>query len=119
MENSDNNNNNNGDITVEFEKLCEITGAPPKEVFEDCVHFNNVLEFLSQSDDPVVHIVKSRLFPEGRPSPELFLKTIVSELKTPEDFNRVIREAKIEWFKLRLIHKFDKFVDWIKQYFKF
>ena len=52
------------------------------------------------------------------PSPEEFLKTIVSELKTPEDFNRVIREAKIEWFQIQLTHKFDKFIDWVKQYFK-
>ena len=118
MENNDA-NQKNGDIKTDFEKLCEITGAPPKDVFEDCIHFNNVLEFLSQSDDPVVYIVRSRLFPNGMPSPEEFLTTIVSELKTPEDLNRVIREAKIELLKIRLVYKFRKFVDWVKQYFKF
>lgn len=118
MENN-NASQKNGNIKTDFEKLCEITGAPPEVIFEDCIHFNNVLEFLSQSDDPVVYIVKSRLFPNGKPSPEEFLTTIVSKLKTPEDFNRMIREAKIEWFKIRLTHKFDKFIDWVKQYFKF
>lgn len=115
MENSDNNEG----IKSEFKKLCEITKAPPQKVFEDMVHFNNVLEFLTQSNDPVVHIVRDRLFPNGKPSPEEFLTTIVSELKTPEDFNRVIREAKIELLKIRLVYKFRKFVDWVKQYFKF
>ena len=66
-----------------------------------------------------VYIVKSRLFPNGKPSPEEFLKTIVSELKTPEDFNRMIRKAKMELLKIRLIHKFRKSVDWIKHYFEF
>ena len=118
MENNDA-SQKNGDIKTEFEKLCELTGAPPKNVFEDLVHFNNVLEFLTQSNEPIVYIVRDGLFPNGKPSPEEFLTTIASKLKTPEDLNRMIREAKIEWFKLRLIHKFDKFVDWIRQYFKF
>ena len=118
MENNDNNQENR-DIGVEFEKLCKITGAPPEKIFKDLVNFNNVVNFLFKKDDPVAYIVRSRLFPNGQPSPDEFLKTIVSKLKTPEDLNRMIREAKIEWFKIRLTHRFDKFIDWVKQYFKF
>lgn len=111
MENSDN-NNNNGDTAVEFEKLCEITGAPPEKIFKDLVHFNNVIKFLFKKDDPVAYIIMHhKLFPNGKPSPEEFLKTIVSELKTPKDLNRMIREAKIECFKIQLICKFHEFVD--------
>lgn len=118
MENNDNNQENR-DIGVEFEKLCEITGAPPEKIFKDLVHFNNVVNFLFKKDDPVAYIVRSRLFPNGQPSPDEFLKTIVSKLKTPEDLKRVIRKARIELWQLRLIDTSYRFIKWIKNFFKF
>ncbi len=60
-----------------------------------------------------------KLFPNGRPSNEEFLKTIVSKLKTPSDLNRMIREAKIELLKIQLTYKFHTFLNWFKKYFEF
>lgn len=112
-------NHDSKDTMTEFEKLCEITGAPPKKIFEDLVHFNKVIKFLFQTDDPVAYIVMHhKLFPNGMPSPEEFIKTIVQKLNKPENLNRMIREAKIELLKIRLVYKFRKFVDWVKQYFE-
>ncbi|MGN1044305.1 MAG: hypothetical protein ACI4PR_05935 [Acutalibacteraceae bacterium] len=81
----------------------EITGAPPEKIFKDLVHFNNVVKFLLKKDDPVAYIVRSRIFPNGQPSPDEFLKIIISKLKTPEDLKRAIRKARIELWQLRLI----------------
>ncbi len=111
------NNHESGDIKAEFEKLCEITGAPPEQIFNDLVHFNNVTKFLSEKDDPVAYIVKSRLFPNGEPSPDEFLKTIVSKLKTPKDFNRAILKARIELWQLRLIDRVYRIIKRIRKFF--
>lgn len=119
MEKNDTNYDNE-ETMKEFQKLCEITGAPPQKIFEDLVHFNNVMKFLFKKDDPVAYIVMNhKLFPKGMPSPEEFLKNIVQKLNKPEDLNRMIREAKIELLKIRLINKFYKFIDWFKHYFEF
>ncbi len=113
----ENNNNKDGDINIEFEKLCEMTGTPPKKVFEDLLYYHKVIKFLLQSDNLSAHIVRNRLFPNGRPTPDEFISTIVKEIN-PKNFYRMVRKAKVEEWKIRLTRKFNRFANLVKAYFK-